>query len=376
VLKKGGVYLLTGGTGGIGIELAEYLCKEREGKVGLVSRSGLERVGEDGARRIADLRDRVMVAKADVGDEEEMRRAVEQVEQQLGRIDGVIHAAGLAGEKALKLIPDVTPADCELHFRAKVYGLYVLTRILRDRYLDFCLLFSSNASILGGLGSICYTTANIFMDAFASELTETTDIRWISANWDGWLPNRSDRLSASFQTSLDQYAMTRDQSLEALEYILAPKMDGQVIVSTGDLAKRLEVWAGPGGGKSVSANAGTGSGANLHARPSLRAAYVAASNEIEQIVVKVWQDLLGIDRLGIHDNFFDLGGNSLIGLKVISRLKKELNLDIPLIALFKGPTVSALAKVIGTGIAEEPANEESRSRGERRRDKVRFKHTL
>jgi phthiocerol/phenolphthiocerol synthesis type-I polyketide synthase E len=373
VLKKGGVYLITGGTGGIGIELAEYLCKERAGKVGLVSRSGLERVGEDGARRIDDLGDRVMVLRADVGDEEEMRRAVAQVEQQFGRINGLIHAAGLAGEQAVKLIPDVTAADCEMHFRAKVYGLYVLSRILRNRDLDFCLLFSSNASILGGLGSSCYTAANIFMDTFASQLGGTTGIRWISANWDGWLPNKSNRLSASFQTSLDQYAMTQGQSLEALEYILSPKIEGQVIVSTGDLAKRLAVWAGPGVGKSASVNGGTGSAPNLHARPSLTTAYVAAGDELEQVIVKVWQEVLGIDRLGIHDNFFDLGGNSLIGLKVISRLKNELDLDIPVMALFQGPTVSALAKVIGKGRAEEPADEESRTRGERRREKVRFK---
>jgi phthiocerol/phenolphthiocerol synthesis type-I polyketide synthase E len=236
-------------------------------------------------------------------------------------------------------------------------------------------LFSSNASILGGLGSICYTAANIFMDAFAAQLGGTTGIRWISANWDGWLPNKSKRLSRSFQTSLDQYAMTQDQSLEALEYILSSQIERQVIVSTGDLGKRLAVWSGPGVGKSASVNGGAASAPNLHTRPSLTTAYVAASNEIEQVIVKVWQEVLGIDRLGIHDNFFDLGGNSLIGLKVISQLKKELDLDIPVIALFQGPTVCALAKVIGKERAEEPANEESRTRGERRRERVRFKRS-
>jgi phthiocerol/phenolphthiocerol synthesis type-I polyketide synthase E len=109
----------------------------------------------------------------------------------------------------------------------------------------------------------------------------------------------------------------------------------------------------------------------LHTRPSLTTAYVAASTEIEQVVVNVWQDILGIDQLGIHDNFFDLGGNSLIGLKVISRLKKELNMDIPVTALFEGPTVSALAKVIGKQNGEEFTYEESRRRGERRSERIR-----
>jgi hypothetical protein len=71
----------------------------------------------------------------------------------------------------------------------------------------------------------------------------------------------------------------------------------------------------------------------------------------------------------VHDNFFELGGNSLIGLKVISGLKRELNIDIPIVALFEGPTVSALAKVIGRDRNEKPVFEEGRTRGERRREK-------
>ena len=84
--------------------------------------------------------------------------------------------------------------------------------------------------------------------------------------------------------------------------------------------------------------------------------------------------MLGIEELGIHDNFFELGGNSLIGLKVISRLKRELNVDIPIVALFEGPTVSALAKVIGRDRNEAPVFEESQTRGERRRERRQATH--
>jgi acyl transferase domain-containing protein len=373
VLRKGDVYLITGGTGGIGIEVAEYLCRKRESKVVLVSRNGLDGVGGEGLKRIEGLGSQVMVERADVADEAEMERVVERAERQFGRITGLIHAAGLAGEKAIKLLPEVAPADCEKHFRAKVYGLYVLDRILRERHLDFCLLFSSNASILGGLGSIAYSAANIFMDAFTCELNKTTDTRWISANWDGWLLGKNNRLSATFQTSLDQYAMTRDQGLEALEYVLSPGMTGQTVVSTGDLMDRLATWTGKRAGKPPDVSDVTAPASTLHARPLLATVYVAASNEIERVIVNVWQEILGIDKLGIHDNFFDLGGNSLIGLKVISRLKKELDTDLPVIALFEGPTVSSLARVIGDKQAELPGKGESRSRGERRRERMRLK---
>src|SRR4030095_3046755 len=188
---------------------------------------------------------------ADVADEEKMREVVERLERRFGRINGLIHAAGFAGQNAVKLIPEVTSLDCETHFRAKVYGLYVLTRIVLDHKPDFCLLFSSNASILGGLGSICYSAANIFMETLACNLGKITNTPWVSANWDGWLLNKRNRLSASFQTSLDQYAMTRDEAIEALEYVLSSGMEGQVVVSTGDLTSRLAIWTGQGGGGSA-----------------------------------------------------------------------------------------------------------------------------
>ena len=84
--------------------------------------------------------------------------------------------------------------------------------------------------------------------------------------------------------------------------------------------------------------------------------------------MNVWQELLGIESLGIDDNFFDLGGNSLIGLKVIGRLKKELSIDISVVTLFEGPTVRALAAAISQN-GNQPTYKESRSRGDRRRER-------
>jgi phthiocerol/phenolphthiocerol synthesis type-I polyketide synthase E len=272
------------------------------------------------------------------------------------------------------LIPEVTRTDCKSHFRAKVNGSYVLARIVQDRDPDFCLFFSSNASVLGGLGSICYSAANIFLDALAARLGQAAGTRWISANWDGWLVNDGKRLSETFQTSLDQYAMTREEGMEALEYVLSPEIEGQIIVSTGDLMSRLAIWTGPGRDGAAEKEGQADEGAMRHTRPSLKTAYVAASNEVERVIVKVWQEALGIEQLGIHDNFFDLGGNSLIGLKVISRLKRELGIEIPVTALFEGPTVSTLANVIGQGKRAGTANEESRSRGERRRERAQSKY--
>ncbi len=69
-------------------------------------------------------------------------------------------------------------------------------------------------------------------------------------------------------------------------------------------------------------------------------------SDYEQRIAAIWCDVLGVERVGLHDNFFDLGGNSLIGLQVLARLKKAFHMQIPAVALFEAPTVSALAKYL------------------------------
>ena len=386
VLRQRGVYVIAGGLGGVGMIIGEYLAKEMKGRMVLVGRRGLpereewgryeEEEGEESRerrlikriRRMEELGGEVIVKRGDVSREEEMREVIEETYKRYGELNGVIYAAGLAGMEALKLIPEVDEAEFDRHFQTKVYGLHALEKALKGRDLDFCLLMSSNAAILGGVGSLCYSAANTYMDAFAQSHNKRNEGRWISANWDGWLLEDTGRLSSSYQTSLDQYAMTPDESVEAFRQIVSFAPPGQIIVSTGDLTSRLDLWI-KGNAQKGATDAMNGDPDKHHPRPGLRTAFVPPSNETEEIIVKAWQDLLGINKLGIHDNFFDLGGNSLIGLKVIARLKKDLNIDLPMVALFEGPTISALAKVINQGSNGGPAYEDSRSRGERRRER-------
>ena len=81
-------------------------------------------------------------------------------------------------------------------------------------------------------------------------------------------------------------------------------------------------------------------------RPQMKQAYVAASNASEQELVDIWQDVLTIHPIGVHDNLFDLGGNSLSAGRIVSRLARKFQVDMPLHALFESPTIAALALAI------------------------------
>jgi acyl carrier protein len=86
-----------------------------------------------------------------------------------------------------------------------------------------------------------------------------------------------------------------------------------------------------------------------HDRPELAASYVSPQNERERAVAQLWQEALGLERVGIHDNFVDLGGHSLLAAEIHGRLRERLDTDLALVDLFRYPTVHALAARLAGG---------------------------
>jgi acyl carrier protein len=82
-------------------------------------------------------------------------------------------------------------------------------------------------------------------------------------------------------------------------------------------------------------------------RPDLEAAYIAPRTEVERMIVGIWQEVLRVDQVGVNDNFFDLGGHSLLMVQVQSRLQEVLKSELSIVEMFKYPTVGALASRLG-----------------------------
>jgi acyl carrier protein len=80
-----------------------------------------------------------------------------------------------------------------------------------------------------------------------------------------------------------------------------------------------------------------------HPRPALASTYVAPSNPVEEKVAQIWQEFLGIDRIGIHDSFFELGGHSLLATQITSRLRQEFPVEFSLSNFFGTPTIAGQA---------------------------------
>ncbi|HKI00347.1 MAG TPA: amino acid adenylation domain-containing protein [Thermoanaerobaculia bacterium] len=354
--RADGVYLITGGLGGVGLILAERLARPGTRLV-LTGRSPFPAreewagrlAAEDPASRairrilaIEELGAEVLVRRCDAADAGAMGELVAEIRQRFGALHGVVHAAGVVGSKAVKPVELTGEADAETQFRAKVHGLYVLRDALRqaqgDAELDFCLLVSSLSTVLGGLGFAAYAAANRFMDAFAERESAAGATPWISVDWDGWQLRGQEPAGGGLGASQAQLAMTPAEGAEAFGRALALTAEPRLVVSTADLEARLQAWK--------PAAAPEGETEAQHARPALETAYLAPRDAEEESIAAVWRELLGLDRVGVEDDFFALGGDSLMAMQLLTRLRQATGAAIPLQAIFETPTVAGLAATV------------------------------
>lgn len=365
--RQQGVYVLTGGLGNIGLALAEYLAREMRARLVLLSRSvPPERAAWDAwlakhppeehgcvlirrIQAIESLGGEVLILQADVADPVQLRYVIEQTRAHFGTLHGVFHAAGTSAEAAFRVLQEIGPAQCALHFRPKAYGLYALEEALADLPLDFCLLYSSLASILGGLGFTGYTAANIFLDSFAEQHNLRAITPWVCVNWDTWQVKEDTH--GLLGATVEQYAMQPEEAIDALTRIIQSGRT-RVVNSTGDLETRMQQWLRRQntheGGKFAPMYSGA-----TQARPQLLTPYAPAQDDYERQIVLIWQQVLGIEPIGIHDNFFELGGHSLMGTQLIGRLRQTFQVNLPLAALFEAPTIAELALAIKLQLLEE-----------------------
>ncbi|MDQ3804073.1 MAG: SDR family oxidoreductase [Acidobacteriota bacterium] len=381
-LRPGGSYLITGGLGHIALELAAGLAT-RAARLTLVGRSPFPPSGEwaewleshdeedEVSVKIRKLHaveaagGEVLVLQADVADEAQMRKAMADAESRFGQLHGVFHAAAeTLGPATLKSVGETDRPHSERQFRPKVSGLFVLEEVLRGKELDFCLLFSSLSSVLGGLGFSSYSAANLFMDAYAHAHNQRSHVPWVSVNWDGWQMGTAAPRPADGGHSRTELSLSPEEGLEALGRILAAGDLTRVVVSTGDLQQRLDRWVNPRRPRTSDATQDS-EAAPLHARPELQSDFVAPEDAAQQTVVEMMQALLGVERVGIHDDFFELGGHSLLGIQLMSRLRESFQVELPLRTLFEAPTAAGLAAVLRAPRPEVTAKEEPPARIER-----------
>ncbi len=363
--RQHGVYLLTGGLGGVGMVLARHLAQTVQARLVLVGRSVFP-AQSDWARWLAEhdgddptglkirelqaleaLGSEVLLLRADVSSRDAMSRALAAVDARFGELHGVFHGAGAVGVETFCEIGRASKSDAEAQFAAKVHGLMVLEQVLGDRPLDFCLLMSSLSAVLGGIGFSAYSAANLFMDAFARWKNSNGGTVWTSVDWDSWRLPDLRPVVAGLGASVSQFVMEPEEGAAACERILAEGYPGQVVVSSGDLRARLQQWIERDGRQDRETGPLT-----LHERADLSTPYEAPRGELERQLAEIWQELFGVVSVGVHDNFFELGGHSLLATQLNARISSKLHVEMSLALLLEAPTIAELAEAVVSKQAE------------------------
>jgi len=187
-LKQKGVYIITGGLGGLGFIFSEYLAKNFQARLVLVGRSALKTAHEEKINQLKTHQAEVLYIQADVFNLEDMELVVSQAKARFSNINGIIHSAGVHCDS---FILKKTNAEIETVVTPKVFGTINLDQATRNEELDCFVLFSSVAGALGNAGQCDYAYGNHYLDTFAQSRESQRKVhqrcgKTLSINWPLW----------------------------------------------------------------------------------------------------------------------------------------------------------------------------------------------
>lgn len=369
-LKNTGVYLVTGGTGGIGLEISRCLASWEKINLALVNRSEFpereqwDALLEKGAdeklcRKITRLHDiertgaAVEFYCADISDPDETENLIGRLRSKYGRINGIIHAAGVAGDGFL-IRKEPGKFDEVLH--PKVYGTWLLDHMTRIDNPDFFILFSSITSMLGGPGQGDYTAANAYLDAYSAYRNKAS-MKTVTINWSTW---KETGMAVDYNVNSDGIfkALSTDTAIEAFEDALRWDIKKLVVgelnmdqISPDSISQLpfclSENIVSDILRKAKGSTAGRNRASGKQLKPvSLRGKFGEGYTDTEKQIGAIWGEILGFDELDITDNFFEIGGDSILLTGIHAFIEQFYPGKVSMVDLFTYQSINKLAEYI------------------------------
>ena len=361
--KKDGVYILIGGLGFIGLNIAQTLAEQTKGTLILTSRSGLpdrskwqewlsthdeQDPTKKKIQKVMALEETgadVLIQKVDVRHKEDIQQLINTVDASYGQIDGVIYAAGVTGDQSFQVMEQTDVTFSEPHFEAKMNGVLHLDAALGDRSLDFCFVLSSLSPILGGLGFTAYTAVNHFIDAYVYERNLRSETQWSVISFDGWEFEQGKQLDLPIGDDVTETLITEKEGRMIFERLLSLDQVEQMVISTTSLHDRIHRYVDRLSLEEESGGEHEQDG-NLYSRPALSTNYAAPETELEKALSQHWQAFFKIDEIGIDDHFFEMGGDSLKAITFIGIIHRAFSVELTLPQFFQIPTIRLMAAYI------------------------------
>jgi acyl transferase domain-containing protein/acyl carrier protein len=375
-LKERGVYLVTGGFGGMGFVLAEHLVNTLNAKlilVDILTPPTGERLDtwlysderkkdiEDKKQKIKEWESRgaeILVHDMDVSDYPGMKQVISQAEKCFGQINGVIHTAGLIDYAGV--IQRRTREMTKNLLAAKIKGTLVLDELLSHHELDFMVLFSSAGNVLykAKFAQVGYNAGHEFMDIF-SYYKQQQGQYTVTIDWNDWTEvgmgvRASQKLNPDSSSLSDNssgkekiFSISPAEGINVFRRILEKNVS-RVVVSPRDLQQIIEFIGNPVREitQTDSFDGTIQETDKVYERPQISTDYVPPSDELEQLITDIWEKIFGFKKIGIMDDWFELGGDSLTVIQLISRVKEVYPVEISVNVFFANPTIAGLAEMI------------------------------
>ncbi|MBX7075551.1 MAG: SDR family NAD(P)-dependent oxidoreductase [Pirellulales bacterium] len=327
VIQRGGVYLITGGRGGIGSELAKWLRERFDARVILMGRS------QFAAREwLEDAH--ICGVSADVTDPTQLRAALDGIRRRFGRLDGVFHAAGVLTKNAIHA---ETKQSLNLCLAPKATGAQVLIDAIVDQPVDFLVFFSSVAGVTGNIFQAGYSAANRVLDSKA-HYARSRGVHAISIAWDAWRDVGMGAAMAPLLAERDESGLSTGECLAALEHALTTDRPNLTVARDSLAPPTIRPEA------KVPQTAPSPSADLAHED------HRVAQWSIEQLVETELCAVLGMAKASYDrgTTFMDAGLDSMLAAKLVKRLSAALGQRLAATLPFDFPTIDQLAQHLAT----------------------------
>ena len=351
-LDRNATYLITGGMGGFGIEVAKWMANQGAGQLILTSRSG--NVSENAGQEIEAIRKlgvKVEVVRADVACEPSMRKLIDRIQSECPPLRGIFHMA-------MVLDDDVMVNLNRERFRSvtapKVDGAWILAQSLDTTKLDFFVMFSSMVQLFGNMGQSNYCAANSFLVSLAHELrkqgTRALAIDWGRISDVGYVSRRSD-LSTYFD-KIGESGVRSDQGTYVIEQLLLRDVTHATAMNlywpnfSKAFVNRHKAKFSPLLNLEI-ASGEASSNANIRhvismAEPAQRSGLLVSylSEELANVLGAL------PDEMEFDASLNTLGLDSLMTVELKNRIEQETGVNLPIMEIMRGPSLNQLSELI------------------------------
>jgi acyl transferase domain-containing protein len=364
-LSDDGAYLVTGGLGALGLQVARFLAEHGARRLVLMARGGPSDRALDALRRLEERGCRVLVARGDVANEDDVAALRDTISANSFRLKGVVHAAGVNEQCSLaelerpQLIGTLAP---------KIVGALNLHRLTESSQLDFFICFSSISAVWGSARQAHYAAANAFLDGFV-EYRRGRGLPGLAVNWGPWAGDGMSMLDGGGRAADGGLRLLRPEvALSTLAQLMGSR-ESRVAVVDVDWTRLKNLYEVHGrqplfenfGGQTAQA-AGSEQATMV---TELRA--MAPSERFERLARRVQSLVADVLRLDADHpverelGFFDMGVDSLMAVQIRLRIQQLLGREFPASLCFDYPTVVALVEHLLRQLFPENETDESDS---------------